>query len=121
LGNLVTTNGHFVALERVMPTSNKFGIFPVFRGLDGKLTVQKEVPFSSEEEARRAGRIFAEVLGGAVAFRRMNDPDAGVVGQGVIIAKYGVMAEERSEPPVPTNPDKVTKLIDHRGRSRQFG
>jgi hypothetical protein len=120
LGNLVTPNGHFVALERVMTTSNKFGIFPVFRGLDGKLTVQKEVPFSSEEEARRAGRIFAEVLGGAVAFCRMNDPDAGIVGQGVIIGKYGVMAEERSEPPVP-NPDKVTRLIDHRGRSRQFG
>ena len=97
-----------------MSTSNKFGIFPVFCGLHGKLTVP-------EEEARRAGRIFAEVLGGAVAFRRMNDPDAGIVGQGVIIAKYGVMAEERSEPPVPTNPDKVTRLIDHRGRSRQFG
>jgi hypothetical protein len=40
-----------VALERVMTTSNKFGIFPVFRGLDGKLIVQKEVPFSSEEES----------------------------------------------------------------------
>jgi hypothetical protein len=99
-----------------MTTSDKFGIFPVFRGLDGKLAVQKEVPFSSEEEALRAGRIFAEVLGGAVAFRRINDPDTGRVGQGVIIGKYGVMAEERlAHPPVPSNPDNVTRLTDHRG------
>jgi hypothetical protein len=77
-----------------MATFIKFGIIPVFRGLDGKLMVQKEVAFSSEEEAKRAGRVFAEVLGGAVAFRRMNDPEAGIIGQGVIIAKYGLMAEE---------------------------
>ena len=76
-----------------MTTSNKFGIFPVVRSLDGKLLVQKEVAFPSEEEAKRAGQIFAEVLGGAVAFRRMNDPETGIIGQGVIIGKYGLMAE----------------------------
>jgi hypothetical protein len=84
-----------------MATFYKFGIIPVFRGLDGKLMVQKEVAFSTEEEAKRAGRVFAEVLGGAVAFRRMNDPDAGIVGQGVIIARYGVMAEEQAPPGAP--------------------
>jgi hypothetical protein len=77
-----------------MATFTKFGIIPVARSLDGKLLVQKEVAFPSEEEAKRAGRIFADVLGGAVAFRRMNDPDTGIVGQGVIIGKYGVMAEK---------------------------
>jgi hypothetical protein len=77
-----------------MTMLSRFGIIPVFRSLDGKLLVQKEVAFPSEEDALRAGRIFAEVLGGAVAFRRINDLDAGIIGQGVIIGKYGVMAEE---------------------------
>ena len=77
-----------------MSAVTEFGIIPVARDLNGKLLVQKEVPFPSEEDAKRAGQIFAEVLGGAVAFCRMNDPDTGAVGQGVIIGKYGVMAEK---------------------------
>jgi hypothetical protein len=28
-------------------------------------------------------------IGGAVAFRRVHDPASGIVGQGVIIGKYG--------------------------------
>jgi hypothetical protein len=43
--------------------------------------------------AVRAGKIFAEVLGGPVAFRRVNDPSTGTVGNGVIIGRYGVMAD----------------------------
>src|ERR1700732_4676010 len=86
-----------------MAAFNKFGIIPVARSLDGKLLVQKEVAFSSEEEAKRAGQIFADVLGGAVAFRRINDPDTGIVGQGVIIGKYGVMAEKSA----PSGPGAV--------------
>jgi hypothetical protein len=81
---------------RDMAIFNKFGIIPVVRGLDGKLLVQKEFAFPSEEEALRAGQIFAGVLGGAVAFRRTDDPDTGIIGQGVIIGKYGVMAEAPS-------------------------
>jgi hypothetical protein len=42
-----------------MATFTKFEIIPVARSLDGKLLVQKEVAFPSEEEAKRAGRIFA--------------------------------------------------------------
>jgi hypothetical protein len=76
-----------------MSSFNDFGIIPVFRDLDGGLLVQKEIAFSTEEDAKRAGRVFAEVLGGAVAFGRVSDPEAGVIGQGVIIGKYGVMAE----------------------------
>src|SRR5215471_2753855 len=98
-----------------MTTLNEFGVIPVFRDLDGKVVVRREVPFSSEEEARRAACIFARVLGGAVAFRHVNDPSAGTVGQGVIIGKYGVMAEARSaHPPVRTEPDNVIRLMDHR-------
>ena len=77
-----------------MATFNKFGVIPVFRGLDGTLSVQKEVAFPSEEDAKRAGKVFAEVLGGAVAFRRMNDPETGTIGNGFIIGRYGVMAEK---------------------------
>jgi DNA-binding NarL/FixJ family response regulator len=54
-----------VALELVMTTLNEFGVIPVFRELDGKVVVRKEVPFSSEEEARRAAaRPYATVLVG---------------------------------------------------------
>ena len=80
-----------------MPTFNEFGIIPVARGLQGKLLVQKEIAFSSAEEAKRAGQIFAEVLGGAVARRRQDNPEAGIVGQGVIIGRYGIMADNADE------------------------
>jgi hypothetical protein len=80
-----------------MPTLNRFGIIPVARSLQGKLLVQKEIACSSEEEAKRAGQSFAKVLGGAVAFRRQDDPEAGIIGQGVIIGRYGVMAEKAEE------------------------
>jgi hypothetical protein len=80
-----------------MPIISEFGIIPVARGLQGRLLVQKEIAFSSEEEAKRAGEVFAEVLGGAVAFRREDDPDAGIVGQGVIVGRYGVMADTADE------------------------
>ena len=82
-----------------MTIFNEFGIFPVVRGFNGKLMVQKEVTFPSEEDAKRAGQIFADILGGAVAFRRANDPDAGVVGQGIIIGKYGIMAGAQQPSP----------------------
>ncbi|MFI5015989.1 MAG: hypothetical protein ACHQAY_26945 [Hyphomicrobiales bacterium] len=77
-----------------MATFNKFGIIPVVRSLDGRLMVQREIAFPSEEIAKRAGQACANIVGGAVAFRRINDPDTGIVGQGVMIGKYGVMAED---------------------------
>jgi hypothetical protein len=77
-----------------MAQANKFGIIPVFRGLNGRLSVQKEIVFPSEDEARRAGEIFAGILGGAVAFRRASDPETGAVESGVIIGRYGVMADD---------------------------
>jgi len=75
----------------------EYGVFPVFRGLDGHLAVQPEIIFPSEDDAKRAAEIFAGVLGGAVAFTRMADQETGVVEQGVIIGKYGVMAERREQ------------------------
>jgi hypothetical protein len=80
-----------------MSTVDEFGIIPVARGLQGKLLVQKEIVFPTEREARRAGEIFAQVLGGAVAFRRITDPEEGWVGQATIIGRYGVMAETSSD------------------------
>lgn len=72
----------------------EYGIFPVFRGLDGKLEVQHRIPFPSAEDAMRAGEVFAGVLGGAVAFSRVFDREAGTAEDGVIIGRYGVMAQD---------------------------
>jgi hypothetical protein len=86
----------------MMARTAQYGVFPVFRGLDGRLAVQPEMIFPSEEDAKRAAEIFAGVLGGAVAFSRMTDRETGTVEKGVIIGRYGVMAEkqahERAEP-----------------------
>ena len=60
--------------------------------------------FPSENEARRAARIFAEMLGEAVALKRVADPEDGYVGQGTISGRFGVMAE----PPGKSGP--VAKL-----------
>lgn len=70
----------------------EFGVIPVFRDRDGRLAVQPQMIFPSEQDAQRAAQIFAEVLGGAVAFSRMADREAGVMEEGVIIGKYGAMA-----------------------------
>jgi hypothetical protein len=81
----------------MMSRRAQYGVFPVFRGLDGNLAVQPEMIFPSEEDAKRAAEIFAGVLGGAVAFSRMTDRETGAVEQGVIIGRYGVMAQTRAE------------------------
>jgi hypothetical protein len=80
-----------------MAKVEQFGVIPVARGLRGQLHVRKEIVFPSENEALHAGKIFAEVLGGAVAFKRVNDPQEGTIGQGVIIARYGLMAETSAD------------------------
>jgi hypothetical protein len=87
-----------------MTRMTEFGVFPVFRGLDGHLAVQPEVPFPSEDDAKRAAEVFAGVLGGAVAFCRMTDRATGEMGDGVIIGKYGVMA---GDPPVGPSDDEA--------------
>jgi hypothetical protein len=80
-----------------MPRVTEFGIIAVFQRQDGRLTVQPRMLFPSEEDARRAAEIFAEVLGGAVAFSRVVDRESGFAEDGVIIAKFGVMAESSGE------------------------
>jgi hypothetical protein len=80
-------------MSRVM----EFGIMAVFQSEDGRLTVQPQMLFACEEDAKRAAEIFAEVLGGAVAFSRVVDRETGLADDGVIIAKFGVMADPSSE------------------------
>jgi hypothetical protein len=80
-----------------MSRVTEFGIIAVFQRQDGRLTVQPQMLFPSEEDARRAAEIFAEVLGGAVAFSRVVDRESGLAEDGVIIAKFGVMAEGSGE------------------------
>jgi hypothetical protein len=77
-----------------MAKSTEFGVFPVFIHLDGTLSVQPEMSFPSEDDAKRAAEVFAGVLGGAVAFSRRADREVGLVEDGVIIGRYGVMAED---------------------------
>jgi hypothetical protein len=42
----------------------EFGIFPVFRGLSGRLQVRPPVAYATEQEALRAAEYFASILGG---------------------------------------------------------
>jgi hypothetical protein len=42
----------------------------------------------------RAGEVFAGVLGGAVAYSRVYDREAGSAEDGVIIGRFGVMAQD---------------------------
>jgi hypothetical protein len=76
-----------------MAKAAEFGVFPVFIKIDGTLSVQPEMSFPSEDDARRAAEVFAGVLGGAVAFSRMADRETGLIEDGVNIGRYGVMAE----------------------------
>jgi hypothetical protein len=73
--------------------STEFGILPVFRGLDGALQVQRPIKFPTEQDALRAGEVFADVLGGAVAYSRVVDREAGTSENGVIIGRFGAMRE----------------------------
>jgi hypothetical protein len=77
----------------------EYGIIPVFRGLDGKLQVQHRIPFPSAEDALRAGEVFAGVLGGAVAYSRAVDAEAATAEDGVIIGRFGAMAENTATEP----------------------
>ena len=80
-----------------MTKVQQFGVIPVFKAIDGKLSVQKEILFPTEADALRAGEVFAQVLGGAVAFSRVFDPDTGAKQDGTMIGRFGVMAEPISE------------------------
>ena len=93
----------------------EFGVIPVFRDRDGRLAVQPQMIFPSEDDARRAAQIFAEVLGGAVAFSRVADREAGIAEDGVIIAKYGAMAKSSQEK---TSQEKTSQDRDAELRAR---
>ena len=71
----------------------EFGIFPVFRGLNGRLQVRPPVAYATEREAIRAAEYFAGMLGGAVAYSRVIDGEAGTAEDGVIIGRFGVFAD----------------------------
>jgi hypothetical protein len=75
----------------------EFGVIPVFRGLKGRLQPQRPIPFASARDALRAGWVFADVLGGALAYSRFVDREAGTAEDGVIIGRFGVMAKEEPD------------------------
>ena len=71
----------------------RFGVFGVFLCADGTLKVHPPIAFESAAEATRAGEFLAGALGGAVAFSRGFDPRTGSAQDGVIIGKFGLMAD----------------------------
>jgi hypothetical protein len=76
-----------------MARTTRYGVFAVHKGPDGKLTVRPPTAFQSAEHAIAAAKMFALVLGGAVAFSQAIDEDTGATEDGVIIARLGVMAD----------------------------
>jgi len=101
-------------MSRIM----EFGIIPVFRCPDGQLIVQSQMLFPSEVDARRAAEIFAEVLGGAVAFSRVVDHHTGFAEDGVILGKFGVLdskaqpkSQDQAHQPVQDKVDDGTRSL----------
>jgi hypothetical protein len=83
--------------------------------LDGRLVVRKEGPVLVRRGSSARRTHFRSGVGRSGRISSRERSRAGTVGQGVIIGKYGVMAEDGSaHPPVRSDPDNVTRLIDHR-------
>jgi hypothetical protein len=53
----------------------KFGVLPILRGLEGKFSPLRVVHAGSADEAKRKADVFANVVGGAVAFSKTGYPD----------------------------------------------
>jgi len=51
-----------------------FGVLPVLRGLEGKFSALRIIDARSAKEAMRKADIFADVVGGAVAFSKAGGP-----------------------------------------------
>jgi hypothetical protein len=65
--------------------------------LNGRLQVKPPITYSSEQDALRAGEVFADVLGGAVVYSRVVDREAGTAENGVLIGRFGVMADKEPD------------------------
>jgi hypothetical protein len=76
-----------------MSRVTKFGVLPIFRGLEGKFTPLRVMHARSADEARRKADVFAAVIGGAVAFFKAGDPDRDQWDDTVIIGYSGEVPE----------------------------
>ena len=80
-----------------MARTTTYGVFAVYKGFGNKLEVRPPAAFPTAERALAAARTFALVLGGAVAFSQAKDTGTGVTENGVIIGRFGVMAEQNHD------------------------
>jgi hypothetical protein len=77
-----------------MPQASMFGVLPIFRGLEGKLTALRFIRAVSADEAKRKAELLARVLGGAIAFGVTYHPEFDVSEPLVVIARCGQVPED---------------------------
>jgi hypothetical protein len=80
-----------------MPQVTKFGVLPIFRGLEGKLMPQRVIIAVSAGEAKRKAALLASVLGGALAFTAESHPELDAWEPLKIIARFGEVPESLME------------------------
>ena len=73
--------------------ATSYGVYGVSPSVDGTLKIQPPVTVGSAVEAKRTAEFLAGALGGAVAFAREIDPRTGATKDGVIIGRFGLLAE----------------------------
>jgi hypothetical protein len=71
----------------------KFGVLPIFRGLEGKFKPLRIIEARSADEAKRKADVFASVVGGAVAFSKSGDPGRDQWDKTVILGYCGEVPE----------------------------
>jgi hypothetical protein len=76
-----------------MPQVTTFGILPIFRGLQGRLSPLRIVNAVSADEAKRKAELLASVLGGAVAFAATYDPELDAWDPLTVLALCGEVPE----------------------------
>lgn len=82
-----------------MATETVFGVFAVYKGVGDKLEVRPPATYPTAEKALAAARTFALVLGGAVAYSKVVDTESGASEDGMIIGRFGVMADRQLAAP----------------------
>jgi hypothetical protein len=76
-----------------MSKVTKFGVLPIFRGLEGKFRPLRVMQARSADDAKRKADIFASVVGGAVAFAKARDPGRDQWDETVILGYCGEVPE----------------------------
>jgi hypothetical protein len=78
-----------------MPQVTKFGVLPIFRGLEGALIPlpRRIINTVSADEAKRKADLLSSVLGGAVAFAATYHPELDAFEPLTVLARCGAVPE----------------------------